>query len=370
MADIFISYAKPDRDLVVKLSALFETRGWSVWWDRRLTAGDEFRDELMKQLGFARAVVVIWSRNSVSSNWVRSEAGRAQAAQKLIPVKVAGLEYKDIPPPFDVLHTEDIGDEELIHGAVVAQLAKPSVEPSFPTQLFATVRYHALSSFGSVGGAIQLFVYFTASLQLADWARLLVTQWRDLTKQVWIWLFAWIDISLPNAVVPFLTLSGFLVFATAGALARPRQTSEARRRAPLVRLLCLVVICGIILSAAFDEIIALSESVSQRYKVSVPYLPKRLVQLLPEFLLQEFAAFIVYSSSFAAYLWFVFMIVFGPSAGMLYLSGRRWNNFDQFFYPLTSRLPYFLAMLVVLVLLNEIAKLDLAPFFKAPKVPA
>ena len=36
MADIFISYAKADRDLALKLSAFLEAEGWTVWWDKSL----------------------------------------------------------------------------------------------------------------------------------------------------------------------------------------------------------------------------------------------------------------------------------------------------------------------------------------------
>jgi len=43
---------------------------------------------------------------------IRSEAGRAQADRKLIPVKLSHLTYKDLPPLFDVLHTENIGEED------------------------------------------------------------------------------------------------------------------------------------------------------------------------------------------------------------------------------------------------------------------
>ena len=51
------------------------------------------------------------------SDWVRSEAGRAQADRKLIPVKLPNLNYNDLPPPFDVLHTENIGEEDKISGS-------------------------------------------------------------------------------------------------------------------------------------------------------------------------------------------------------------------------------------------------------------
>ena len=101
-----------------------------VWWDTSLTIGDDFRNEIMTELGRARAVIVIWTDASIKSDWVRSEAGRAQADRKLIPVKLEHLTYKDLPPPFDVLHTENVDEDDKIRAAVVAKLAKPGVEPT------------------------------------------------------------------------------------------------------------------------------------------------------------------------------------------------------------------------------------------------
>jgi adenylate cyclase len=53
----------------------------------------------MKQLAAARAVITIWTPNSIKSDWVRAEAGAAKAAGKLIPVKTHDLAYADIPLP-------------------------------------------------------------------------------------------------------------------------------------------------------------------------------------------------------------------------------------------------------------------------------
>jgi adenylate cyclase len=106
MADIFISYSKADHALAFKLSAFLEAEGWSVWWDRDLSAGEAYRDEIMRELAAARAVIVIWTQTSVGSDWARAEAGRAKAEGKLIPVKAPGLTYSDIPLPFGEMHTE------------------------------------------------------------------------------------------------------------------------------------------------------------------------------------------------------------------------------------------------------------------------
>src|SRR5215813_2336378 len=61
MADIFISYSKADRSIALKLSAFLEAEGWTVWWDRSLSAGETYRDEIMKELTAARAAIVIWT---------------------------------------------------------------------------------------------------------------------------------------------------------------------------------------------------------------------------------------------------------------------------------------------------------------------
>src|SRR6516165_845542 len=73
MADIFISYSKADHALALKLSAFLEAEGWSVWWDTSLGAADLYRDEIMKQLVSARAVIAIWTPNSIRSDWVRAK---------------------------------------------------------------------------------------------------------------------------------------------------------------------------------------------------------------------------------------------------------------------------------------------------------
>ena len=174
MSDIFISYSKADYALALKLSAFFEAEGWSVWWDKSLAPADLYRDKIMKQLAAARAVITIWTENSIKSDWVRAEAGAAKAAGKLIPVKTPEVAYADIPLPFGEMHTENVGSTELIRAAVVAQLAKPAVEPSALTLLTKGFRYELLTWVGIVGGALTLFSNLDAVLKLADWARVLV----------------------------------------------------------------------------------------------------------------------------------------------------------------------------------------------------
>jgi hypothetical protein len=228
MADIFVSYAKADRSLASKLVAMLEAEGWKVWWDTSLTIGDDFRNEIMTELGRARAVVVIWTDASIKSDWVRSEAGRAQADRKLIPVKLEHLTYKDLPPPFDVLHTENIGEEDKIRAAVVAQLAKPAVEPSAVALLTKGFKYEVLTWVGIVGGALTLFTNLGSVLKLADWARLLVQGWKEWTHAFWVWMFGWLGIHLAPEWTPPLSFLLFALLLAVGQAVKFKSTTKSK----------------------------------------------------------------------------------------------------------------------------------------------
>jgi TIR domain len=172
MSDIFISYSKADHALALKLSAFLEAEGWTVWWDKSLAAADLYRDEIMKQLAAARAVITIWTENCVKSDWVRAEAGRAKADGKLIPVKTPDVAYADIPLPFGEMPTENIGSTELIRAAVVAQLAKPAVEPSAAASLVKGAKYEVLTWLGIVGDGWAQVGGLTCSFRLRGSSRL------------------------------------------------------------------------------------------------------------------------------------------------------------------------------------------------------
>jgi hypothetical protein len=84
MADIFISYSKADHALA--LSAFLEVEGWTVRWDKSLGAADHYRDEIMKQLAAARAVISIWTPNSIESDWDADN----QRQVKLVRAQIGG----------------------------------------------------------------------------------------------------------------------------------------------------------------------------------------------------------------------------------------------------------------------------------------
>ena len=104
MADIFISYASEDRARVRPIAEALMTRGFNVWWDRSLAAGQDYTAIIERELKNAKAVIVVWTQSSASSTFVRDEAGRARDDGRLVPVM---LDKVDIPLGFGAFQAED-----------------------------------------------------------------------------------------------------------------------------------------------------------------------------------------------------------------------------------------------------------------------
>ena len=126
MADVFISYSKKHAGLTKDLAHDLQAEGYSTWWDTSLLPGDEFPDEIKRQLEAAKAVIVIWTESSVSSKWVRAETAFADARRKLITVRNAGLDIDEIPLPFNTRHTELVTERAKIFAALARQGIVPS----------------------------------------------------------------------------------------------------------------------------------------------------------------------------------------------------------------------------------------------------
>ena len=86
MSGIFISYAAEDRERAKLLAHALEERGWPVWWDRMIPLGKSFDTVIEENLTRAQCVLVLWTKVSVESRWVRAEASDAAARDLLIPI--------------------------------------------------------------------------------------------------------------------------------------------------------------------------------------------------------------------------------------------------------------------------------------------
>ncbi len=96
MTDIFISYASADRDRARLLADALTQRGYSVWWDRTIPPGRVFDEVIQEAIQGARCMVVLWSAESVRSNWVKTEAAEGAARGMLVPALIG-----DVAPPIE-----------------------------------------------------------------------------------------------------------------------------------------------------------------------------------------------------------------------------------------------------------------------------
>jgi hypothetical protein len=88
MADIFISYASEDRSRAEILAKTLEDQGWSVWWDKTIPPGKTFDQVIQEAIESARCVVVLWSKKSINSDWVKEEANIGNERKILVPAKI------------------------------------------------------------------------------------------------------------------------------------------------------------------------------------------------------------------------------------------------------------------------------------------
>jgi hypothetical protein len=107
MSDIFISYASADRERARMVADALMARGWSVWWDRTIPPGKEFDQVIEEALDAAKCVVVLWSRTSTASTWVKTEASDAMRRKILVP---ALIDDTKIPLEFRRLQAADLSD--------------------------------------------------------------------------------------------------------------------------------------------------------------------------------------------------------------------------------------------------------------------
>lgn len=104
MADLFLSYARADRERAGQIATALEGDGRSVWWDRRLMAGGDYAAVIEREIAAARRVVVSWSASARNSLWVRAEANEALDQGKLMQINFDGAKP---PLPFTMLHFVD-----------------------------------------------------------------------------------------------------------------------------------------------------------------------------------------------------------------------------------------------------------------------
>lgn len=104
MTDVYVAYARQDRDRLQVLGELLRKEGWDSWMDPAEPKPDLSPIADLK-LGWSKAVLVLWSDSARRSQYVRSEAATGLYKNKLIQARIDG----EAPPrPFDELDAVDL----------------------------------------------------------------------------------------------------------------------------------------------------------------------------------------------------------------------------------------------------------------------
>lgn len=102
---VFLSYCRADSEAARRIVTALEARGVKVWWDQHLSSGAVFSQAIEQALRSSRKVLVLWSSESVRSDWVRDEAALARDLGLLSPVV---LDATKPPLGFGQYHTVDL----------------------------------------------------------------------------------------------------------------------------------------------------------------------------------------------------------------------------------------------------------------------
>jgi len=102
MSSVFISYSHKDRPFVERLATDLKAKGLHVWYDQwELKVGDSLVDKINLGIKFQDFLIVVLSKSSVKSEWVKKElnAGLIKELQeRRVVVLPAVIEDCDIPP--------------------------------------------------------------------------------------------------------------------------------------------------------------------------------------------------------------------------------------------------------------------------------
>jgi hypothetical protein len=102
MADVFISYAHHDSEVVKELSPALEAAGYTTWYyEDKGAIGASYLLQIDEEIERCRAVIVVISPDSVASDQVSKEVVRAhEARKKFIPVRrdITHEEFQRVQP--------------------------------------------------------------------------------------------------------------------------------------------------------------------------------------------------------------------------------------------------------------------------------
>ena len=107
MAQVFLSYQKQDRELAKRVVKALGRHGITTWWDDALSPKESWDRTIEREIAAARHVLVLWTNNSIESDWVRIEAtyGKTSRPSKLVQAR---FDQCAVPMAFTMIQHVDL----------------------------------------------------------------------------------------------------------------------------------------------------------------------------------------------------------------------------------------------------------------------
>lgn len=95
---VFISYAQEDSEWKKKFEKVLINHGIGVWDTDKIRPGDNWREEIEKELRESDIIVTLIDKNNVKSPWVFFELGAAIGmGKKVVAIISKDLEISQLP---------------------------------------------------------------------------------------------------------------------------------------------------------------------------------------------------------------------------------------------------------------------------------
>jgi hypothetical protein len=122
---VFLSHSNPNKDFVRKLHDKLQDKGVRCWFDEHdMHGGKKIHEQVYKAIQLNDKLVVVLSKESMASNWVKTEIKRAR--------KVEREEKRSVLFPIRICSYEDIQKWELFDESEGADLASEIREYFIP----------------------------------------------------------------------------------------------------------------------------------------------------------------------------------------------------------------------------------------------
>jgi TIR domain len=166
LMSVFISHSSKDKPAVEALAEALRVRGIDVWLDKwEIGAGDDIVAKINESLDKAGCGIIVFSKESWESLWVRAEASylqysRIQEGKVLIPV-IVGQGNLWLPPLLRPLARRGIDEVDAIADAVLGRRGGPPPVRSASHGMSKTARVTLIRP---VAGGVQVAAHLGDAL--------------------------------------------------------------------------------------------------------------------------------------------------------------------------------------------------------------